>query len=88
MKFKPVKCKSGITGSQYKLQDSYANFEEFERYCETYNIHNRLGFKSIIRCWNKNPLIQSSVIPSDFSIVKPKKKKDVIQNKKTTRALQ
>lgn len=77
MKFKSVKCKSGITGQQYKLQDSYGDFEIFLEYCNVWNIHGRLGFKSPIRLWNKNPLIQSSVIPSDLRIVKPKIKKHV-----------
>ena len=78
MKFKPVKCKSGITGSQYRLQDSYVDFEIFKEYCDIWNIHGRLGFKSPIRLWNKNPLIQSSTNPADLCIVKPKKKKHVI----------
>ena len=72
---KQVKCKSGITGWQCKLQKNYHNFEEFERYCEVWAIHTRLGYKTIKGCWKANPTIQGSVNPSDLRVVKPKKKK-------------
>ena len=70
LKAKSVKCKSGIMGQQYFLQDSYNDFEEFERYAYVYNLHHKLGFKTIKGCWKSNPLIQSSVNPSDFKRVK------------------
>lgn len=67
---KQIKTKSGMTGWQSKLQKIYANFEEFEAFCEVYNIHGRLGFKSIKGAWRVNPLIQGSVNPSDLKRVK------------------
>jgi hypothetical protein len=65
-----VKCKSGTKGWQGKLQKVYASFEEFVSYCETYNIHKRLGYHSVKKCWEQNPLIKGSVIPSDLQVVK------------------
>ena len=70
---KRVKTKSGITGWQCKLQENYDNdFEKFESYCEIYNIHERLGFKTILEAWNKNPLIEGSTNPSDLRVSKQK----------------
>ncbi len=69
MRSKAVRCKSGLMGIQYKLQDSYANFEEFESYCEIYGNHTRLGFKDVQKAWDCNPTIQSSTNPSDLCIV-------------------
>jgi hypothetical protein len=66
MKIKPVRCKSGEMGEQYRIQDSYGSYEEFVSYCETYGIHTRLGFKTIKGCWRSNPLVQSSTNPSDL----------------------
>ena len=67
-----VKCDSGITGSQYKLRTAYKDFEEFERFCEIYNNHKTLGYKSPKTAWGKNPVVQSSVNPSDYRKVKDK----------------
>lgn len=66
---KQVKCKSGITGSQYKLQESYTNYAEFKEYCKTYGIHSRLGYKTMKAAWEANLTIQSSTEPSDLSVV-------------------
>ena len=63
---KRVKCKSGATGWQGKLQKVYASFEEFVSYCEIYGIHKRIGFKSIKRAWDANPVIQGSTNPADL----------------------
>lgn len=61
-----VKCKSGITGWQTKLRNNYTNFEEFAEYCNTYNIHGRLGYKKPETAWKANPIIQGSTNPSDL----------------------
>lgn len=66
MKIKKVKCQSGLIGEQFLLQDAYSNYEEFENYSHIYNLHGRLGYKTPKTAWKTNPLIQSSVIPSDF----------------------
>lgn len=68
-KIKQVKCQSGMIGWQCKLQDNYADFREFKEYCRTYNIHGRLGFRSMKSAWESNPTIQGSVIPSDLRVV-------------------
>lgn len=68
-----VKCKSGIVGWQNRLQKNYSSFEEFESYCEIYNIHSRLGFKTALETWETNPLIQGSTIPSDLQVVSESK---------------
>jgi len=66
---KQVKCKSGLTGWQCKLQQNYKTFEELEEYDSIYNIAKRLGFKSLKKLWECNPTIQGSTDPSDFCIV-------------------
>ena len=63
---KRVICKSGISGWQCKLQKNYANFEEFENFCEIYGLLPRLGFDSAKKAWDENPTIQGSVNPRDF----------------------
>lgn len=63
---KRVKCKSGIEGWQCKLRKNYANFEEFEYYAELRGLHIRLGYKTPRNAWLANPVVQGSVIPSDF----------------------
>jgi len=65
-----VKCKSGLRGYQCPLQENYANYEEFERYAETYGLHTRLGYKTSRAAWDANPTVQGSVEPSDFRKVK------------------
>lgn len=67
---KQVTLKSGARGYQCKLRTSYANFAEFKAYSEVYNIHGRLGFKSIAGAWRVNPTIQGGVNPADLRRVK------------------
>ncbi len=67
---KQVKCKSGIKGWQCRLQASYASFDEFESYSDTYGLHEKLGYDNALQAWNDNPLIQGSVNPSDFKKVR------------------
>src|SRR6266404_21414 len=66
MKMKRVKCKSGITGTQCRLQDNYDSFEDWEHYATLYNLHLRLDFHTIKGAWDANPIIQYSVNPSDY----------------------
>lgn len=71
---KQVKCRSGVIGWQCKLKKNYTCFEEFRLYAETFNLHNRLGYKTPEKAWKANPTIQGSTIPSDLRKVKTKKK--------------
>ena len=66
---KQVKCKSGLTGYQCRLQENYSDFEEFEAYSETYAVTKRLGYESAQAAWEANPIIQGSVEPSDLRVV-------------------
>lgn len=68
-----VRCKSGLEGWRDRLQTVYDSYEEFVRYDALYGIAIRIGFKSTERAWNKNPLIEGSVNPSDLRRSKEKK---------------
>ena len=63
-------CKSGAQGWQSRLQENYGSWDNFKSYCRLYNIHRRLGFRSMKAAWGTNPVIQGSVIPEDFCVVK------------------
>lgn len=63
---KQVRCRSGIKGWQAKLRDVYSNFSEFADYCFIYNNHVRLGFATPDEAWAANPVVQGSVLPSDY----------------------
>ena len=69
-KIKQVVCKSGITGFQCNLQDNYTDFDEFEACSNIWRLHKRLGYKTAMDAWRANPVIQGSVIPSDFRKIK------------------
>ena len=69
MKSKQVKCQSGLTGSQYRVKDSYSSLDELRSFSEVYGIHKRLGYPSAQDLWKANPLIQSSVNPNDLRVV-------------------
>lgn len=66
-----ITCKSGLVGNQNRLQKTYDNFEQFKAYSETYGIHTRLGYKTPESAWKHNPMIQSSVEPTDLRKVRP-----------------
>ena len=76
MAIKQVKCKSGITGWQCRLQENYADchnpYAAFKTYARMYNLHRKLGYRSMIAAWRENPLIRGSVIPTDFQKVMKK----------------
>jgi hypothetical protein len=61
-----VKCISGISGWQHRLRKVYNSKAEFFRYCSVFHNHIRLGFSTPEKAWQKNPVIQGSVIPSDY----------------------
>lgn len=63
---KRVICKSGIEGWQSRLREAYDSFEEFKRYCELYDLHTKLDYKTPEAAWAFNPIIQGSVNPSDY----------------------
>lgn len=67
---KTITTSSGIKGWQDKLKKVYSSLEEFKKYCDTYNIHTRLGFKTPEEAWKANPTIQGSTNPKDLKIVK------------------
>ena len=76
VKKRRVICRSGLQGEQSLLQSRYADFCEFEAYASMWSIHTRLGYKRIRRCWDANPLIQSSTNPSDLCCVRTIKEGD------------
>lgn len=69
---KRVKLKSGLEGYQCKLQESYSSFEDWQYCAETYGLHTRLGYKTIVGAWRNNPTVQGGITPSDFRKVKAK----------------
>ena len=60
---------------QSRLQDVYANFDEFEAFAETYGLHQRLGYETPRDAWDANPLVQGSVNPADYRRVSETKKR-------------
>jgi hypothetical protein len=70
MKIKKVRCKSGVMGEQFKLRDAYKNLEDYKRYCDLWNIHTRLGYKTPETAWRYNPTVQCSTIASDYRKIK------------------
>lgn len=66
---KKVKCESGLAGWQGRLKEFYTNFEEFENYCNTFGIAERLGYSSPEEAWEDNPICQGSIEPSDLRVV-------------------
>jgi uncharacterized protein (DUF2147 family) len=56
-------------GSKYRLRKPYANFEDFEMWSDIYGIASRLGFDSAKKAWDANPIVRSSVNPSDLEIL-------------------
>lgn len=65
-----VKCLSGMTGWQERLQKNYGTFECWKAYAEIYGLAERLGFKTVEGAWKANPTIQGSVHPGDYRRVK------------------
>ena len=70
-----VRTRSGIMGWRERLRRSYSSLEEFKHYSSMYGLHKRLGFKSATAAWKADPMIEGSVIPSDFRRVKAKTRK-------------
>lgn len=56
-----------------RLQNNYSSFEDFQWYDEIYNLARRLGFKTAAEAWLENPVVQGSVDPSDFRVVKDRR---------------
>ena len=65
-----VVCRSGLSGERSRLQSRYNDLEDFRSWSEIYGIHTRLGYKTVEGCWRANPMIESSVEPSDLRKVK------------------
>lgn len=53
-----------------RLRKNYDSFEQFKHYSEMYGLAQRLGFKTPEDAWSANPVIQGSVSPEDFKVVK------------------
>ena len=67
-----VRCVSGIMGWRERLRAGYENFEEFLYYSANYGLARRLGFSGSREAWEANPMVEGSVIPSDFRITPAK----------------
>jgi hypothetical protein len=63
-----VRCQSGIMGERSRLRSRYSSLSEFIAY-QQYGLAKRLGFASPELAWKANPVIESSVNPSDFRVV-------------------
>jgi hypothetical protein len=61
-----VTCKSGLKGWQDRLQAVYLDIAEWRAYCRNYGLHRRLGYRSAKAAWKANPVVQGSVVPSDY----------------------
>lgn len=84
---KAVILKSGATGHQRRLRTDFKNFGTFESYCEVYNLHKRLGYKSPESAWKANPLIESGTNPSDYrkvtkTVIKQREKNEKTKKRK------
>lgn len=55
-----------------KLKKIYSNFDEFNRYCEVYGIHTRIGYNSPEEAWKANPTIEGGINPSSLKRVNSK----------------
>lgn len=69
MAVKRVKCESGVTGWQARVQEIYDSLSEFKSYSDMYGIARRLGYSTASACWRANPVIQGSINPSDLKKV-------------------
>lgn len=65
-----VVCKSGRKGWRCRLRENYASIQEWRHYSAIYGLADRLGFVSAASAWAANPVIEGSVEPGDFRIVK------------------
>lgn len=72
---KHVKCKSGMHGWSYRLQENYSSYREFSGYCRMYAIHTRIGYSSMKQAWKDNPIMRGSVLPSDLQRFDEKSRK-------------
>lgn len=62
-----VKTKSGMSGWQGRLRAQYDDdFEAFAYYDELYGLSARLGYDNVQEAWDGDPIVQGSVIPSDY----------------------
>lgn len=61
-----VRCQSGQMGERSRLQSRYTNAEEWHTYSAIYGLARRLGYASEFAAWDANPVIESSVNPSDL----------------------
>ena len=66
-----VRCQSGAMGERSRLQSRYSSADEWHTYSVMYGIAKRLGFSACHPAWVANPVIESSVNPSDLRVVFP-----------------
>lgn len=67
-RFYKVRLASGMLGQRYRLQTLYPNFQDFKRYSDIYNLAQRLKFRSAIKAWTANPIVQGGLLVSDFQL--------------------
>jgi hypothetical protein len=65
-----VRCLSGVRGERYFLHEGWDSLQDYKQYDSLYRLSKRLGFKKAKEVWNLNPVVESSVNPSDFRLVK------------------
>lgn len=63
-------CRSGLRGWREHLHDVYGSLESFRNWNEVYGLAERLGFPDADAAWNENPMIEGSVDPSDYRVVR------------------
>lgn len=66
-----VRCQSGLMGWRGRLAANYGgHFELFERYDGIYDLARRLGYHNAEAAWASNPIVEGSVVPSDYRKVR------------------
>ncbi len=66
-----VRCQSGQMGERSRLQSRYTDKADFAAWDESFGLSARLGFRDTTAAWLANPIMESSVNPSDFRVVYP-----------------
>lgn len=65
---KKIICSSGEIGTRERIKNIYDDYQEFLIFNSMYNIAERLGYKSVRKLWEENPIIEGSSNPKDLKI--------------------
>ena len=66
-----VRTKSGVQGWRCRLRANYDDsLSQFQAYADAYNLVARLGYPNAEAAWKANPVIEGSVNPGDFRMVR------------------